>query len=138
MHTFLLNKTRIIQNQIWTIMLGYLSFRGSRGRVFCFCKEWCFPILSRNMQIEWSRPQENAKYLLIPNLSSLLIASAILMSSWILVWRHSRPIRESTCVRIILPDELTSRIIKNKIKLVILWQNMTILGASELLVLDMS
>ena len=67
-------------------------------------------------------------------LSSDLIASAILMSSWILVWRHLWPIRKSTCVRIILT---TSRIIENKRKLVILWQNITILGASELLVLDM-
>ena len=38
----------------------------------------------------------------------------------------------------LLTNELTSRIIQNKRKLVLLWQNITILCAFELLVLDMS
>jgi len=39
-------------------------------------------------------------------ISFLLIASAILISSWILLWRHLRPNRVSTCVRIILQNNL--------------------------------
>ena len=35
------------------------------------------------------------------HVSSLLIASAILIGSWILVWLHLQPIRVSASVRII-------------------------------------
>jgi len=47
-------------------------------------------------------------------ISFLLIASAILISSWILLWRHLRPNRVMPCVWIILPNEALSRIIKIK------------------------
>ena len=71
-------------------------------------------------------------------LSFLLIASAILISSWILLWRRLRPNSVSTCVWIILPDRQMSKNHKNKRNFVIIWQKVNILGASELLVLNLS
>jgi len=93
--------------------LHFLKFYRRNNKQYiifiCLFQSWWAKLLLVHIGYSLNR-KELSTWLCKIIVSFLLIASAILISSWILLWRHLRPNRVSTCVQCVRNTSATSDI----------------------------